>query len=146
MPSGNGIGPPGHGPTGGGRGRGDGDGSATCRRRRDGSRRMHHGHHGHQGAGRGATATLLHNSPASLPPAGPALPVTSDPTSFAPRTRTVAVVAKPGSCIACGTCVESCPRGAITLDVTAVIDLDACTGCGLCVNDCSHGALVLVEV
>ncbi len=55
----------------------------------------------------------------------------------------MAIVARPGSCIACGTCVETCPRDAITLDETAVIDASICTGCGLCVSDCAYGALAL---
>jgi NAD-dependent dihydropyrimidine dehydrogenase PreA subunit len=58
----------------------------------------------------------------------------------------VAVVARPEACIACGSCVEMCPRGAISLDETAVIDASSCTGCGLCVSDCAHGALALAEV
>jgi ferredoxin len=58
----------------------------------------------------------------------------------------VAIVAKPKSCIACGTCVETCARGAITLDEIAVIDASVCTGCGLCVSDCAYGALALTEV
>jgi ferredoxin len=76
-------------------------------------------------------------------------PVADVPTSapaVVARARTVAIVAKPGSCIACGTCVETCPRGAITLEETAVIDPQLCNGCGLCINDCSYGALALAEV
>lgn len=60
--------------------------------------------------------------------------------------RTVAVVDALESCTACGSCVETCPRGAITLDGTAVIEPSICTGCGLCVNDCANGALALTEV
>jgi ferredoxin len=60
--------------------------------------------------------------------------------------RTVAIVADPESCTACGSCVETCPREAITLDGTAVIDPSICTGCGLCVNDCAYDALALAEV
>jgi ferredoxin len=72
--------------------------------------------------------------------------VSSDAPAGVSRARTVAVVAKPEACIACGTCVETCPRDAITLEETAVIDPDACTGCGMCVDDCSYGALALSEV
>jgi NAD-dependent dihydropyrimidine dehydrogenase PreA subunit len=58
----------------------------------------------------------------------------------------VAIVAKPESCIACGTCVDTCPRGAIAVEEIAVIDPSLCNGCGLCVSDCSYGALALSEV
>jgi electron transfer flavoprotein alpha subunit len=58
----------------------------------------------------------------------------------------VATVAKPGSCIACGVCAQTCARGAITVTETALIDIDLCTGCGLCVSDCAYGALALAEV
>ena len=82
-----------------------------------------------------ATAAVIAPAPvADMPASAPA---------FATRARTVAVVAKPGSCIACGTCVDTCLRGAITLEETAVIDPELCNGCGLCVNDCSYGALAL---
>ena len=50
------------------------------------------------------------------------------------------------SCIACGACVETCARGAIALEETAVIDASVCTGCGLCVIDRAYGALALVEI
>ena len=58
----------------------------------------------------------------------------------------MAIVAIPESCIACGTCVETCPRHAIALDEIAVIDASNCTGCGLCVTDCASAALALAEV
>ena len=62
------------------------------------------------------------------------------------RARPVAVVARPESCIACGTCVDTCPRGAIAIDEIAVIDASLCNSCGRCVDDCSYGALALAEV
>jgi NAD-dependent dihydropyrimidine dehydrogenase PreA subunit len=82
-------------------------------------------------------AVITPASVADVPASAPA---------FVARTRTVAVVAKPASCIACGTCVDTCLRGAITLEETAVIDPQLCNGCGLCVSDCSYGALALAEV
>jgi len=85
-----------------------------------------------------ATAALVGSaSGASGPANAPAV---------ASGARTVAVVARPESCNACGTCVETCLQDAITLGETAVIDASLCTGCGLCVSDCANGALVLVEV
>jgi NAD-dependent dihydropyrimidine dehydrogenase PreA subunit len=49
-------------------------------------------------------------------------------------------------CTACGTCVERCQMGAITLDEAAgyaVINLDRCIGCGNCVAVCPSEALKL---
>ena len=53
----------------------------------------------------------------------------------ASRARTVAVVAEPESCVACGTCVDTCPQDAVTLEETAVIDPRLCNGCGVCVTE-----------
>ena len=49
-------------------------------------------------------------------------------------------------CAACGTCTESCPFGALSMqnDVAAV-DVEACMGCGVCVCQCAQGALSLVR-
>ena len=109
------------------------------RRRRDGS-------------GRGASLDTASGAgiqdsvaTAVLAPA-PVADVPANAPAVASRARTVAIVAKPESCIACGTCVETCPRDAITLKETAVIDPRLCRGCGLCVDDCSYGALALAEV
>jgi NAD-dependent dihydropyrimidine dehydrogenase PreA subunit len=85
-----------------------------------------------------ATAVLIDSTSVAIGPANAAA-VTSG-------ARTVAVVAKPESCTACGTCVEACPQDAIALGDTAVIDASICTGCGLCVSDCANGALAVAEV
>jgi ferredoxin len=104
------------------------------------------------GSGRGAClsphtdAGITDRATAALIGSASGADVPANAPAIVSRARTVAVVAKPGSCIACGTCVETCPRDAITLDETAVIDLDACTGCGMCVDDCSYGALALAEI
>ena len=95
------------------------------------------------GAGRGADTA---NDIAAITAPAPVADVLVGAPAVIARVRTVAVVAKPGSCIACGTCVDTCPRCAITLEETAVIDPQLCNGCGLCVNDCSYGALALAKV
>ena len=95
-------------------------------------------------AGRGADLTNGVATAVTAP--APVADVPAGAPAVVARVRTVAVVAKPASCIACGTCVDTCPRGAITLEETAVIDPQLCNGCGLCVNDCSYGALALTEV
>ena len=45
-------------------------------------------------------------------------------------------------CTACGTCVDVCRRGAISLNNgTAIISPDLCINCGLCIRKCPQGAL-----
>ena len=132
------------GPGGGGRGgrggRGQGSGQGMRQRRRDGS-----GRGACLGPATGAGITRLVRRPPLIASA-PGADVPANAPAVVSRARTVAIVAEPESCIACGTCVETCPRDAITLDETAVIDASICTGCGLCVSDCAYGALALAEV
>jgi Pyruvate/2-oxoacid:ferredoxin oxidoreductase delta subunit len=45
------------------------------------------------------------------------------------------------ACIACGTCQESCPKGAIFVGQVAHIDPARCAGCGYCVEWCPQGAI-----
>lgn len=117
-----------------------GGAGAVRRGRRDGSGR---------GAGRSLTAVrapaLATVMPEVLAPGPAARVVSAGASALITRSRTVAVVEQ-ASCIACGTCVETCPRAAIVLEETAVVDTHRCTGCGLCVDDCSYGALALTEV
>ncbi|MGC9516109.1 MAG: 4Fe-4S binding protein [Methanomicrobiales archaeon] len=51
----------------------------------------------------------------------------------------------PDKCNSCGTCVQFCPTGAITLneDGIANIDKELCIGCGACVNVCEESAINL---
>ena len=45
------------------------------------------------------------------------------------------------TCVACGTCAQWCPAGAIAVDDVAVIDSDRCIGCGECYAVCRHRAI-----
>ena len=50
-------------------------------------------------------------------------------------------------CVACGLCVESCERDAISLfEEKAHIDFNLCNACGTCLNVCSRGAIISLEV
>ena len=45
-------------------------------------------------------------------------------------------------CIACGTCIDECPVGAISEGDIYVIDPDQCVGCGTCAGACPNDAIV----
>ena len=49
-------------------------------------------------------------------------------------------------CALCGTCIEVCPRDALSFgeDGYIVIDRSLCNGCGGCVKACPNGALELI--
>ena len=47
-------------------------------------------------------------------------------------------------CALCGTCLERCSFGALTLGTELVIDEVRCTGCGVCVIACPENALGLI--
>jgi ferredoxin len=49
------------------------------------------------------------------------------------------------ACVACGTCMESCPFGALSLEGVAQVDGVRCVGCGVCVLICPVNALRLVR-
>jgi ferredoxin len=50
-----------------------------------------------------------------------------------------------GLCAACGTCIDFCPFGALSLESHSVIAWDKCMGCGVCVDQCPNGALSLIR-
>jgi glycyl-radical enzyme activating protein len=53
-----------------------------------------------------------------------------------------ALMARNAACVACGRCVESCPRGAITMgEGTRSIDWDKCDRCLQCIDSCLYESL-----
>ncbi|MBE6336587.1 MAG: 4Fe-4S dicluster domain-containing protein [Lentimicrobiaceae bacterium] len=46
------------------------------------------------------------------------------------------------NCVACGTCIDECPVGAISEGDIYVIDPDTCVGCGSCAGACPNDAIV----
>lgn len=49
-------------------------------------------------------------------------------------------------CVACGTCAEECPAGAIEEgEDKYVINQDLCTECGTCVEVCPNDAIIESE-
>jgi len=44
-------------------------------------------------------------------------------------------------CIACGTCIDECPVGAISEGDIYVIDPETCTDCGTCADVCPTEAI-----
>jgi len=59
----------------------------------------------------------------------------------APKPSTYRATVDPEKCIVCGTCLELCPTGAISIDRIVHIDPVRCTGCGRCVEACPQGAM-----
>ena len=48
-------------------------------------------------------------------------------------------------CIACGTCIDECPSGAISEGEKYSIDPDACTECGTCASVCPSESISLAD-
>ena len=57
----------------------------------------------------------------------------------------MAAVVDPEKCNACGTCVDTCPVEAITLNDVAKVDPDECIDCGSCEDECPEGAITLED-
>ena len=57
----------------------------------------------------------------------------------------IAVVSK--QCVACGTCLKKCPKGAIHIEkgIIAVVNESLCIGCGLCEKTC-HASVITRKV
>ena len=49
------------------------------------------------------------------------------------------------NCIACGTCIDECPSGAISEGEKYSINPDVCTECGTCADVCPSEAISLGE-
>ncbi len=47
------------------------------------------------------------------------------------------------ACVKCGTCVEECPSGAISLNGRPAVNLEDCVDCGTCEEVCPSGAIVV---
>ena len=44
-------------------------------------------------------------------------------------------------CVACGTCIDECPSGAISEGDRYSIDPNSCVDCGTCADVCPSGAI-----
>ena len=50
-------------------------------------------------------------------------------------------------CVACGECIISCRKNAVSINAGcfAVVDANICVGCGLCSKSCPVGCITLIE-
>ena len=55
----------------------------------------------------------------------------------------MAAIVDKEKCTGCGTCVDTCPVEAITVEDKAVIDKENCIECGVCVEGCPEEAISL---
>ena len=48
-----------------------------------------------------------------------------------------------GHCVACGACMQACPRKAVSVfrGCHAMVDADICIGCGICARTCPAGCI-----
>ena len=57
--------------------------------------------------------------------------------------KTMAAIVDIEKCTGCGTCVDTCPVQAITVEDKAVVDKENCIECGVCVDGCPEEAISL---
>lgn len=48
-------------------------------------------------------------------------------------------------CLACGTCLDTCPSEAIVEGEIFLINVDKCENCGSCVDVCPTGSIIEEE-
>ena len=49
-------------------------------------------------------------------------------------------------CVACGVCVKTCPKGALSIHRGCYAQVDEkCVGCGLCAKECPAGCITVKE-
>ena len=58
----------------------------------------------------------------------------------------VAVIDR-GVCVACGVCVKTCPKRALSVykGCFAQVAAETCVGCGLCARECPAGCITVKE-
>ncbi|BAL85069.1 putative ferredoxin (plasmid) [Selenomonas ruminantium subsp. lactilytica TAM6421] len=54
-------------------------------------------------------------------------------------------VVQAADCVACGTCVDVCPRGAVQIirGCYAQVEAGLCVGCGRCARECPASVITL---
>ena len=52
-----------------------------------------------------------------------------------------------GVCVACGVCVKTCPKAALSVykGCYAQVNGEKCVGCGLCARECPAGCITVKE-
>ena len=51
-----------------------------------------------------------------------------------------------GVCVACGVCVKTCPKGALSIYRGCYAQVgEKCVGCGLCARECPAGCITVKE-
>ena len=49
-------------------------------------------------------------------------------------------------CVACGVCVKTCPKGALSINRGCYAQVEEkCVGCGLCAKECPAGCITVKE-
>ena len=61
--------------------------------------------------------------------------------------RKKAIITK-SKCVACGSCLKCCPKGAISIinGIYAIVDDEKCVGCGLCERVCPASIIRMEEI